>query len=409
MILRLKEFLPRLISGIGILIALGCELRADGQESNRVQRVVILSGANFFIHTSLIQDQAMLQALMAGSKRQIEFNPEAMDMLRLPSAEYEVEYVAFLKKKYAATKMDLIIAVTSYALNFVERHRDTLWPGSPVVFYNVSEELIRNRAFKPGITGQTIAFDVRGTIELALRLQPEARRLVVVGGVADSDRYWVVRAAEQLRGYTGKVEAVYFTNQPVSQMIAELRQVGRDTIVLFTSTHRDTTGQTYVAQEILTKLSEVSGAPFYGFVANYLGAGIVGGSISSFEEQGRRAGQLALRVLDGENPDTIPVQPPPALYTDRGLGPVAALGYQRESVAREHSDQVSGALLLGDVPVADHSCGRSHRQPDDVDHRFAGAAPASARGGNGSAARADGTGPRCATGDRGRVNRLDRA
>jgi DNA-binding CsgD family transcriptional regulator len=45
--------------------------------------------------------------------------------------------------------------------------------------------------------------------------------------------------------------------------------------------------------------------PAYGVSETYIGRGIVGGSVINFKDQGRLAAELALRVLDGEDPDSI--------------------------------------------------------------------------------------------------------
>lgn len=66
---------------------------------------------------------------------------------------------------------------------------------SPLVSFSVSEELVRGRDFGPAVTGVTIAFNLEGTLDLAVRLQPSARRVVVVTGAADYDKYWIPRAA----------------------------------------------------------------------------------------------------------------------------------------------------------------------------------------------------------------------
>lgn len=254
----------------------------------------------------------MRDAVTTGAHRRVEFYPEALETFRLPSANYEPEYVALLKKKYADIKVDLVIAVTAYALDFTEQYRDQLWPGVPVVFYSVSEELVRNRTFPSGYTGQSIAFDINGTIDLALRLQPKTRRMVVIGGTADADQYRVRHVAEYLRTLDGRVETRYLTNEPVQELVSHVQALGKNDIVLYTTVFRDVTGQTFVPQDVLRSLSEAAGAPIYWFMhMSAPGPEFVGGHLVDFREQGRRAGELALRVLGGENPDRIPAQPPP--------------------------------------------------------------------------------------------------
>ena len=61
---------------------------------------------------------------------------------------------------------------------------------------------------------------------------------------------------------------------------------------------------------MLERISAVSPVPVFALFETYLGHGIVAGSIASFEEQGRRSGELAARLLNGEDPAAIGIQPP---------------------------------------------------------------------------------------------------
>ena len=46
--------------------------------------------------------------------------------------------------------------------------------------------------------------------------------------------------------------------------------------------------------------------PVFGLYETFLGYGIVGGRLVSFEQHGREAAALALRILSGESPAAIP-------------------------------------------------------------------------------------------------------
>jgi signal transduction histidine kinase len=54
--------------------------------------------------------------------------------------------------------------------------------------------------------------------------------------------------------------------------------------------------------------------PIYSVWEFYLGHGIVGGMLTSGEEEGRIAGTMALRILDGENASDIPLETSPSRY-----------------------------------------------------------------------------------------------
>lgn len=54
-------------------------------------------------------------------------------------------------------------------------------------------------------------------------------------------------------------------------------------------------------------IASEANVPSYSLWETYLGQGIVGGNLIGFTAQGRAAAKIALRILDGEKPDNLPV------------------------------------------------------------------------------------------------------
>jgi hypothetical protein len=71
--------------------------------------------------------------------------------------------------------------------------------------------------------------------------------------------------------------------------------------------YRDSTGHVFVPRDALLDVARAANAPVYGLWENMLGQGMVGGHLMSFKAQGRMAGELGRRVLNGEKPGEIPI------------------------------------------------------------------------------------------------------
>ena len=59
---------------------------------------------------------------------------ETIDRVRFDSADYDRHLLGLYKAKYSSVPPDLIIALTEPALDFALRHRDELFPSSPLLF-----------------------------------------------------------------------------------------------------------------------------------------------------------------------------------------------------------------------------------------------------------------------------------
>src|SRR5271166_5112686 len=298
---------------ITVLILSGCfwcSITQGAEDTLAVWRVVILHSSDVALPASVLLEQTARKTLLAGTTRRIEFYTESLDGLRLPDSGYESTFVEYLQNKYKDRKPDIIIAVIALALDFVQQHRLALWRVVPVVFCGIPEEVMRGRSLGSGITGVCLDYDIAGTIDLAINLQPNARRLVPVAGVGDYDKFWFQRV-EQVCARYPRLQTVGLTNRSMPELMEAVRRLPRDSIVLYVSVYRDTTGQVFVPQDVLKQLSQISGAPIYGGNDTHFGYGIVGGVISSWETQGRHAAQIALRILAGEKPEAIPIEPSP--------------------------------------------------------------------------------------------------
>ncbi len=77
-------------------------------------------------------------------------------------------------------------------------------------------------------------------------------------------------------------------------------------------------------------MAAVSAAPVYGPYNTFIGVGIVGGAMPSFEAMGREAGSIVNRLFAGADPATLQLPQDHANHTECRLAASSALGHQRE-------------------------------------------------------------------------------
>ena len=257
--------------------------------------------------------QAFARYINRPGPRPIEFYSEFLDALRFSGPSYESEFVAFINEKYRGRRPDLVVTVFPEALQFVERHRADLWPDTPVVFVGIPDDWPARQAPPAGITGVLTRVDFSGTIELAMRLQPAARRVVVVSGASGFDQLWRAGAEAALSAYSGRLEASYLSGPAISDIVQAVAQLPQDSFVLYTTVFRDANGPA-VPNDVAKLITAASTVPVYSVFEPTLGTGIVGGSSVKLEAQAARAGALALAILNGARPESLPVEPsPPAV------------------------------------------------------------------------------------------------
>ena len=194
------------------------------------------------------------------------------------------------------------------ALTFLARNGAELFPGVPTVFAGVSEASVA-RANLPDSTGVISAFGVTETVDLALRLQPEAKKLVVITGTSALDTTWYGTAREQLGGLSSRIEVSHLAGLPLEDVLVEVASLPRDAIVLFLSMVQDGSGRYFTpTADVVRDVAAVSSAPVYAVYETLFGTGVVGGAMASFQDTGAKVGAMVLRILDGEAAAAIPAE-----------------------------------------------------------------------------------------------------
>jgi PAS domain S-box-containing protein len=233
----------------------------------------------------------------------LDYYSEAMDIARFTDAAYLPALSEFLKRKYHGMRFDLVIANDTTATGFIASYGGDLFPGSPVVF-NATRETTRPI---PNSTGFWSGFEMKRTIDLALRLQPDTERVFVVSGASAYDAVYARLARAQFKALDGVVEVIFLEPLPLATLTARVSELPGRSIVCFLSMVEDGAGARFLNPDIVERISRAANVPVYSFTGSRLDHGIVGGRLTSAENTAHTTAALALRVLKGEDAGAIPV------------------------------------------------------------------------------------------------------
>lgn len=135
-------------------------------------------------------------------QRPVEFFSEYLDIEWPSTKTYASAEAEFLRQKYSGRNIRIIVASAQDALRFAIQFRDRMLPGIPVVHIAVAKDILERISLPADVVGKTVDLDPKDTLELALRLQPSAKRMVIVLGAAERDRIW----EQRLRTAVGRME-----------------------------------------------------------------------------------------------------------------------------------------------------------------------------------------------------------
>ena len=301
----LSRSLIFLLSFLAVLLA-GNHLASAGA-SKPAKKILLLYSYQSVVPANLVWDRAIRAALKGTAAEPIEFYTEFLDLAQFPDESYLRGLMNLLQNKYARQKIDLLIPVRDLAFHFLLANREFLFPGVPMVFCGAERNEVQSLPRPKGTTGVVSWIDVQGTLAAALKLHPQTRQIVLVGGTAETDRSYQRLAREALRPYEGRLDVLFLIDLPMDQILNKVANLPPNTIVLFLMLFRDSSGNNFVPRDALTLVAQAANAPVYGLFEALLGHGIVGGHLVSHKAQGSMAGELGRRVLNGEKPENIPI------------------------------------------------------------------------------------------------------
>ncbi len=229
---------------------------------------------------------------------------EEIDVNRFDDPDYPDRLRAWLAEKYRSTPLDLIVAPGPQPLAFLERHAPRAWQRVPVVALH-NPQLGAPPALPGGITGYASQYEVRATVEEAAALLPGTRRVAVVSGASAGERERARLLTADLRGMAG-VDIVDLGALRFPELLARLRALPADAVVLFLGFRVDAEGRSFLPERALAEIANASARPVFGSYDTLLGRGLVGGRVVSFEQVGLALAALGARVLGGESPQSIP-------------------------------------------------------------------------------------------------------
>lgn len=296
-----------LIQALAAFLALAPAAVLAGANANgRASVLVLHSYSPDFAWTR--SQQAGIDAVFAPLDDKYDLRIEYLDAVYHPQLVGSPVVLELLRAKLAGMRFRGILTTDNVAFNFARAHRSTLFHDAPIIFTGVNgydDSMLRGET---GITGVAEDADMLGTLNLILRLRPETRR-IVFPGMKDDFTYRLSRpAVEALFPSLPQPVTAAFPEYPdIDAALDDMRKLPPDSAIVVMSTLRTRGGEGITSQRVVELLSAAAPVPVFTNWDFTLGHGAVGGSVISGVEQGRLAAEIALRVLGGERPESIPV------------------------------------------------------------------------------------------------------
>jgi signal transduction histidine kinase len=284
---------------------------------------------------------------------------EFLEVARLPDPALQRAHLEWLRSKYADQPPDVVVAFGTSTARRLDLLDAPLFAGVPSVFAALDPLLFPDLALPPGADAIWLRYDVGETLGAALRLQPAARRAVLVAGTSDFDRAMLALARREVAPYARRVAVEELTDLPLEELLRRLAALPPEAVVVYLSLNLDGAGTPLATGEGLRRVLAASGAPVYTTTETSVGSGVVGGAVASYATVGAAAARDVLRRL--ADPAALPAREAPSApryvfdwrqlqrwgLREGRLPPGSVLLHKPPSLWDRYRGPAAGALAVG--------------------------------------------------------------
>ena len=293
--------------GWGLLLTILPAPAASPVPANEPKTVLVLAQGNGR-QPNLIEFMSGFQpAIESNFPGTVEVDIENLDLEHFDSPEYRREIIQWLRAKYAGRKLDAIVAANETTADLTFDVRAQLWPQVPLVVVDYGRMRMHNLASQTNVTVVTAGTEEERTLQTAIELCPDTRRIVFV---ASGDNGYAEMYQRDLRRVerfaTNRYQVIKLIGLTLAETKKRLAELPSETIVFYNGIWIDGSGEIFTTREALAKLSPTCAAPIFSCSDTFVGQGTVGGCCHAYSLLGDEvAGQVAAAIRAG-NASAVP-------------------------------------------------------------------------------------------------------
>jgi signal transduction histidine kinase len=299
-------------------------------------------------------DQGIEKVLQSG---RIEYHAEYFEPNFFPGEAQAESLRDYLKRKYSLRGIDVVVAMSWASADFLIKYRDELFPNVPMVFHAASRAQFLEKSAAMNAAGVVPDNNQGRSLDLALRFHPGTEHVFVINGTPEKDKTVETFLKQQFKQFETQVKFTYLTDLPLDDLLAQVKSIPERSIIFYSRQDYDEPALKLSLTDVLSLIASTAKVPIYVSGA-YAGYGSVGGYVVNAYQCGMEAGQLAVRILNGEQPKDLPVVEVPSIPTfdwrqlqnwnirEDGLPANSIVRFKELSLWESHRWQIIGAISL---------------------------------------------------------------
>lgn len=299
----MKRVQKRICVLIGILIIAYITLsgRSVFAEEYKKQKWKVLFISTYNSNFMSFNDQ--VDGIKAGFEDNIELRVEYMDVNGYFNKESEKKFYNLLKSSFENYQdYDVVIAGDDEALEFCLKYRNDIFDNVPISFLGIQKESVLKNAFNyEDVSGVREVESVEANLDFIKKFHSQIKNIVFLNDKGEHFYDDIISDNTTLN-----FQSIITEDLSIYEFKKVINNLKDDTAIISLYPSNFKNGEWLKYLDINKLIAEInSKIPIYNVLEYAIGNGSVGGKVINHFNQGKRAGQIALGLLEGKDPKDL--------------------------------------------------------------------------------------------------------
>ncbi len=275
------------------------------------KRVLILDSYGRNVAPTSTVISILRTELSKRSPDEIDLHEVSLEMARFAQPAQEAPFVNFLRERFFGLRLDLVVSVGGSAFEFLARHREHLFPETPVLLAGLAEQVMNAGRVPANAAVVPVRVDLKAMTGNILQVLPKTENIVVIFGASPIESFWVDACRRELAPFSGRLRFTYLNHLPFDAIKNSIAELPPNCAILYGLFLVDAADTPFDPDHALKEIVAAANSPVFAVQESYFGLGTVGGSLLREREAGMQATEAALGILAGQPASSLSRPPPP--------------------------------------------------------------------------------------------------
>jgi hypothetical protein len=178
-----------------------------------------------------------------------------------------------------------------------------------MVLTAVEQRLVNRAGLTDNDTVVSVKNDFPRFFGSILQVLPNTRTIAVVIGASPLEKFWLDEAKKEAKPFENRVAFVWYADLSFEEILRQATALPPHTVLFWGLMSVDAAGVAHEGALALRSLHAVANAPIFSFQETFFGEDTVGGPMHSIAESSRKTVDATIRILGGEKPGNIKIEP----------------------------------------------------------------------------------------------------